>query len=260
MAEERARKLRDLHRPGKPVIFANVFDAPTAEIVAENPASEALATASFAIAAVMGVDDDALDLETNIAALRRIIPVALKHGKPITVDMQDGYGDQLESAVTRIIELGASGCNIEDRDNFSGQLLPKEIAADRIRRACRAAKNARVPSFVVNARTDAVLVNNDVEDAVDRGKAYLEAGATTIFVWGGLKRGLTKAEVIYFCHGFGGRLNVIARLNPDGLTLPELAEIGVARVSVGPALWRQAMSAYREKAETYLLQGADIRR
>ncbi|KAJ5769705.1 hypothetical protein N7520_004264 [Penicillium odoratum] len=252
-AEDRARILRSLHCPGTPVIFANVFDAPTAEIVAQNPATKALATASFAIAAVRGLDDDDLDLETNIEALKHIIPVALEHGKPITVDIQDGYGDDLESVVTRIIELGASGCNIEDRDNSTGGLLSKEIATERIQRVCHAASVAGVPSFVVNARTDAILLNNDIDDAINRGRSYLHEGATTALVWGGLQRGLARGEVERISTAFDGRLNVIARLNTGGLSIRELAEIGVARISVGPALWRHAMSSFREKMQEYLI-------
>ncbi|KAJ5762055.1 uncharacterized protein N7511_005437 [Penicillium nucicola] len=253
MAEARAQQFRSLHQPSKPVVFANVYDAPTAEVVATHPATKALATASFAIAAVNGRADDDLDLNTNLAALQRIIPIALKNEKPITVDLQDGYGDQLEHAIESIITLGASGCNIEDRDNNTGCLFPLDEAVDRIRRAVSAATKACVPSFVVNARTDAVIKNNDVEEAILRGQAYLEAGATTVFVWGGPERGLATGEVVRLCHAFEGRLNVIARLE-GGLSVRELAEIGVARISIGPALWRHAMDAFRRKAETYLDQ------
>lgn len=260
MAEARAQQLRSLHQPGRPVVFANVYDVPTAEMVATHPAAEAVATASFAIAAVNGCDDDELDLDTNLAALRRIIPVALKNEKPITVDLQDGYGDQLEYAIKSIIALGASGCNIEDRDNSTGRMIPLDEAVNRIRRAIHAAKEAGVPSFVVNARTDAVFMDNDVNDAIVRGQAYLDAGATTAMVWGGGKRGLATQEVSQLCHAFKGRLNVIARLDSDGLSVRELAEIGVARISIGPALWRHAMDSLRQKAESYLNQGVEMRR
>ncbi|KAJ5297841.1 hypothetical protein PENANT_c012G08184 [Penicillium antarcticum] len=259
MAEERAHQLRSLHQPGKPVVFANVYDAPTAEVVATLPATEAIATASFAIAAVNGCADDELDLETNLTALRRIIPVALKHDKSITVDLQDGYGDQLEHAIKSIIALGASGCNIEDRDNSTGYLFPLDEAVDRIRRAISAAKDAGVPSFVVNARTDAVMKDHDVDEAILRGRAYLDAGATTVFVWGGPKRGLATAEVVQLCQAFNGRLNVIALLE-NGLSVRELTEIGVARISIGPALWRHAMDSFRQKAEAYLDHGVEMRR
>ncbi|WEW59243.1 hypothetical protein PRK78_004712 [Emydomyces testavorans] len=251
-ASTRASKLRQLHVPGKPVVFANVYDPFTAKIVAANPSSEALATASYAVAAIHGLEDDELDLETNLAAVKRIATIAIKHDKPLTVDLQDGYGSRLEEAIEAIIAAGASGCNLEDRDNETGKLFPFDVAVDRVRRALAAAAKAGVPDFVLNARTDAVAYSFDVEEAVTRGKAYLDAGATTAFVWGGPRGGLSREEVVKLSNAFGGRLNVIALEN--GLTIQELADIGVARISVGPRLWRKAMSAFEGAANELLEQ------
>ncbi|EER45201.1 PEP phosphonomutase [Histoplasma capsulatum H143] len=231
--DDRALLLRKLHVPGTPLVLANIYDPSTAEFVASNPSSSALATASYAIAKVHGLEDDALDLDTNLAAARRIIPVAIRHNKPITIDLQDGYGDQLEEAVEAIVEAGASGCNLEDHDNETGQLFPFDVALDRVRRVLAAASKAGVPNFALNARTDAILLNNDVDEAIRRGKAFLDAGATTV---------ISK--------DLGGRINVIAW--PNGLSVQELADIGVARISVGPRLWRSANAGF-EKAATDLL-------
>lgn len=242
----RATRLRELHVPGSPVVFANVFDPATAKIIAQNPLSAAVATASFAIAAVHGLDDDDLDLETNIAAVRSIAPVTHQHDKPLSVDLQDGYGDRLEEAVEAIIEAGASGCNIEDRDNTTGTLFSLEEATSRVRRVLETARRLGVANFVLNARTDTVLLNSDIEDAIERGKAFLEAGATTVFIWGGPKRGLSRAEVVSLVDALDGRLNVIAC--DGGLSIRELSQIGVARVSVGPRLWRAANAAVEKEA------------
>ncbi|EDN10431.1 PEP phosphonomutase [Histoplasma capsulatum] len=249
--DDRALRLRKLHVPGTPLVLANIYDPPTAEFVASNPSCPALATASYSIAKVHGLEDDALDLDTNLAAARRIIPVAIRHNKPITIDLQDGYGDQLEKAVEAIVEAGASGCNLEDHDNETGQLFPFDVALDRVRRVLAAASKAGVPNFALNARTDAILLNNDVDEAIRRGRAFLDAGATTAFVWGGQKRGgLTRDEVVRISRDLGGRINVIAW--PNGLSVQELADIGVARISVGPRLWRSANAGF-EKAATDLL-------
>lgn len=256
-AATRATRLRELHVPGSPVVFANVYDPATAKIVAQNPSSAALATASFAIAAVHGLDDDALDLETNLAAVRRIALVAHQHHKPLTVDLQDGYGDRLEEAVEGVIEAGASGCNLEDRDNTTGKLFSLEEAVSRVRRALETARRVGVANFALNARTDAVLLNSDIEDAIERGKAFLEAGATTVFVWGGPKRGLSRAEVVALVDALGGRLNVIAC--DGGLTIQELSDIGVARISVGPRLWRAANAAVEREAAKLLNDHASVK-
>lgn len=253
----RATRLRELHVPGTPVVFANVYDPATARIVAQNPSSTALATASFAIAAVHGLDDDALDLETNIAAIRRIATVAHQYNKPLSVDLQDGYGDRLEEAIEGIITAGASGCNLEDRDNTTGKLFNRNEAVSRVRRVLETARRAGVPDFALNARTDAVLLNSDIDDAVARGKMFLEAGATTVFVWGGPKRGLSRDEVVFLVDALGARLNVIAC--DGGLTIQELSDIGVARISVGPRLWRAANAAVEREAAKLLDDYATVK-
>ncbi|KAI2413269.1 hypothetical protein LOZ41_003342 [Ophidiomyces ophidiicola] len=251
-ADSRAAHLRSLHIPGKPIVFTNVYDPATAGIIASNPAAAALATASYAIAAVHGLDDDDLDLETNLVAVRRIATVAVKHNKPLSVDLQDGYGSRLEEAIEGIITAGASGCNLEDRDNTTGKLFPLDVAVNRVRLALATATKAGVPNFVVNARTDAIAFYDDIEDAITRGKAYLDAGATTTFVWGGPRRGLSRDKVVRLSNAFGGRLNVIAAEN--GLSIQELTDIGVARISVGPRLWRTATAAFKEAADEILNQ------
>lgn len=256
-AATRATRLRELHIPGSPVVFANVYDPATAKIVAQNPSSAALATASFAIAAVHGLDDDDLDLETNLAAVRRIAPVALQHNKPLSVDLQDGYGDRLEEAVEGMIAAGVSGCNLEDRDNRTGTLFSLDEAVSRVRRVLETARKAGVSDFVLNARTDTVLLNSDIEDAVVRGRAFLEAGATTVFVWGGPKRGLSRDEVVSLVDVLGGRLNVIAC--DGGLTIQELSDIGVARISVGPRLWGAANAAVEREAAKLLNDYAAVK-
>ncbi|PGH14095.1 hypothetical protein AJ80_06100 [Polytolypa hystricis UAMH7299] len=253
-ADSRAQLLRSLHIPSSPIVFSNVWDATTAQYVASHPTSTALATASFAIASVHGVADDALDLPTNLSAISRIIPIALKHNKPITIDMQDGYGDRLEEGIEAIISLGASGCNLEDRDNATGELFPLDIAVQRVQRVVATATRLGVPNFVLNARTDTIVVGNEVDDAIVRGKAYLEAGAANVFVWGGPKRGgLKKEEAKRVCEALGGKVNVIAVPGESGgLSVRELADLGVARISVGPRLWRKANAAFEMAADELL--------
>lgn len=87
---------------------------------------------------------------------------------------------------------------------------------------------------------------------LDRGKQYLEAGATTVFVWGGSKRGVSKGEVENLVKSFHGRLNVILKRTADGLSVKQLADMGVARISIGPALQFAAMGAVKKEAEAIL--------
>jgi 2-methylisocitrate lyase-like PEP mutase family enzyme len=106
---------------------------------------------------------------------------------------------------------------------------------------------------VVNARCDVLVQGGEISEVLERGKKYLEAGATTVFVWGG-KRGVSRAEVEQMVKVFGRRLNVSLKMSADGLTIKELAEIGVARISVGPALQFVAMKAFQSEAEKLFAQ------
>ena len=89
-------------------------------------------------------------------------------------------------------------------------------------------------------------------EVLERGKAYLAAGATTVFVWGGSQRGVCSAEVAEMVEVFEGRLNVAMKLSPDGVKVKDLAGLGVARISVGPQIQFMAMNAFAKEAEKIL--------
>jgi 2-methylisocitrate lyase-like PEP mutase family enzyme len=215
-----------------------------------NPATKAIATASFAIAACAGLEDPELTLEDNLSAISKIATRIAKEGRardvPLTVDLQDGYGERLQGVIERVVELGVVGCNLEDSKDVDGKtvLISAEVHASRVRLAIETARKIGVEGFVVNARTDCVLLGGTIEEAIERGKKYLEADATTIFVWGGMERGLRDGEVKKLVDGLQGKVNVIYRKTvKDALSVKEIADLGVSRVSMGPGLWREAMNS-----------------
>ncbi|KAF2670351.1 carboxyphosphonoenolpyruvate phosphonomutase-like protein [Microthyrium microscopicum] len=243
--------LRSLHKPGDPVIMANVWDAVTAEALTKVPGVKAVATASYAIAAARGVADNDMTFEQNLDGIRSIAPKVAAANLPLSVDLQDGYED-VAASIKAIIELGVVGCNLEDFNDRTNSLRPKEEAVERLKIAMKAAKEAGVPDFCINARTDVVVHGGSIDDAIDRAHAYLDAGAHNSFVWGGGARGLRTEEVARLAEALDGRLNVIRRLTPEGLTLGELKEIGVARISVGPTLQFKALEAFKKAAQDML--------
>ncbi|KAH8645409.1 phosphoenolpyruvate phosphomutase-domain-containing protein [Xylariales sp. PMI_506] len=247
-ANQVAQTLKALHqRSHKPLVFANVFDVLSARTIAALPAAEAIATASYGVARAAGTTDDDLTLETNLAAVRAIAAAVRDSGKPLSVDVQDGYGSELESAIGALLDLGVSGVNLEDCDKATGELYDADTAAERVRRVLEVARSRGVPDFVVNARCDVLVRGGQLEEVVRRGRKYLDAGATTVFVWGA-GRGLATDEVKQLVEAFDGRLNVI--LKQGGLTVKELADIGVARISVGPRVQSAAIAAIQKEAET----------
>lgn len=249
-----AKTLKALHKPGSPLVLTNVWDAITARTIAQLPQTKALATASYAIAAAAGLPDDDLTLDVNLRAITAIAKVAKEFNKPLTADFQDGFGDQLEEGVRSVITAGAVGINLEDFGREIKSLYDIPTAQDRIRRVKKVAEEEGVPDFVINARTDALFAGRDVDEAIERGKAFLEAGATNVFIWGGPSRkGWSTEEVTKATKALGGKLNVILKRSaPGGLSIKELGEIGVARISVGPQLMLRTAGGVGEEATRIL--------
>lgn len=241
--------LKALHVSGKPVIFANAWDTVSARAIAPLPSCKALATASYAIAIAANTTDEALTYEQNLEGIRKVAEVAHHFNKAVTADIQDAYGDRLEEAIGALLDLNVAGCNLEDFDNANGRMYPKDEAAARVKRTMTVAKQRGEAEFVVNARCDSLHHGGDITEVIERGQAYLAAGATVIFVWGG-KRGVSADEVKKLVDAFEGRLSV--KLDFEGLTIKQLADMGVARVSVGPSMQTRMMKALAKDAEALL--------
>ncbi|GAW15721.1 hypothetical protein ANO14919_051400 [Xylariales sp. No.14919] len=247
-----AKAFKALHqRPHNPLVLANVWDVISARAVAELQSSEALATTSFSVARTVGLSDEQLTLDANLAAVRGIASVATGFNKPLTVDIQDAYGPNLETAINALIGLGVAGVNLEDCELASGNLYGIDEASSRIERVLKVARRRGVPDFVVNARCDALVKGLELDEALSRGKRYLAAGATTVFVWGG-QRGVSRDEVERMVREFDGRLAVLGTTAPDGLSVKQLAEIGVARISIGPSLMFAALKTIHDEAKKLL--------
>lgn len=155
-----------------------------------------------------------------------------------------------------MIRAGAVGINLEDFGRElggRGELYPIDVAVSRIQRVMEVARSEGVPDFVINARTDALLAGKDLSEAIRRGKKYLEAGASNVFVWGGsIRGGITREEVVELTMAFEGKLNVSLKVLDEGLSVKELKEIGVARISIGPQLSRKLIPFLQEEAEKIL--------
>lgn len=251
---ELARQLKALHKPGEPLLLANVHDAPSGTLVASLPNVKAIATASYAVAAVQGIEDDDLTLDANLTGIRYVVAGLKKANKynvlPLTADMQDGYED-IAKTIQEIIKLGVVGANIEDLDNSAKPrptLRPLPEAVARIKTALKAAADAGVPDFVINARTDVLGYGGTIQDAVERGKAYLEAGATAAFVWGVRTVNLTEDNITELVKGLNGQVSA----QPGILSIPTLQKLGVCRVSVGPMLLFKALPTIQSDAEKIL--------
>lgn len=246
---DKAAALLALHAAPEVLVLANVWDVVSAQVVAGTPGVKALATASHSIAATFGYEDgENIPLELHLDMVSRIVRAV---DLPVTMDLEAGYGDAGSSA-RRALEVGVVGMNLED------QMKPLDEAVTAVEAVLAAGRDAGV-DVVLNARTDAFVraeAGADrgalLQEAVRRGRAYLEAGAPVAFVPGVVDR----AEIAALVDGLGrGRLSVIS---VPGRSLParELQELGVARVSTGPFTQRVALTALQDAAAEVVGGGA----
>jgi 2-methylisocitrate lyase-like PEP mutase family enzyme len=241
LIHDRADALLSLHHAPEILTLVNVWDVASAQVVAEMPETKALATASHAIAAAFGYEDgERIPPELMIDAVGRI---ALATSLPVTADLESGYGDPGE-IVRRAIGVGVVGANIEDR------MRPHIESVENVAEVVKAAEQEGV-RFVLNARTDALLARDAagqgwdeaVEDAIERGRAYLDAGAACVFVPGAVD----EATALRLVEGIG-HLKVSVLGTPGGPTAARYERLGIARISYGPWPQRVALAALQQSA------------
>lgn len=234
----KAQTLVGLYDAPEILRVVNVWDVVSARAVAALPETKALATAGHGIAASFGFEDGATPRDLMIDMVGRI---AAAVEVPVTADLDDGYGDAGET--TRLaVGVGVVGANVEDR------LKPLAESVAAVEAIVKAAEAEGVP-FALNARTDAFVragsrpVQESIADAIQRGRAYIEAGATSVFIPGILDVNVTRQLV----DGIGERKISVIGL-PGALAASEYEKLGVARISYGPLPQRVALTALQELA------------
>ncbi|MGW9630028.1 isocitrate lyase/PEP mutase family protein [Agromyces sp. NPDC055520] len=236
---ETAAELRRLHTDPELLQVVNVWDVVSATAIAALPQTRAIATASHSIAATFGYPDgEQIPVELMLDMCGRI---ARAVDVPVSADLEAGYGDAGDT-IRRAIGEGIAGANLED------QLKPLADSIAAVAAAVAAAEAEGVP-FALNARTDAFLRGRErplevnIADAIERGRAYLDAGATSVFV-----PGMFGDEVVaQLVAGIGDQKVTLIGL--PGVPAPaRLQELGVARVSYGPTTQRVALGALQDLA------------
>lgn len=232
-----------LHVPGDPVILYNVWDPGSAQAVAAAGA-KALATGSHPVGDASGFGDGQhVPLDYVFANAGRI---AAAVDLPLTVDFEGAYSTDPEdgaSNVARLKQTGAVGCNFEDQVVGGEDLHPLDLQAKRI----TAIRRAVGEDFYINARTDLFLKTQTYDDAlvdraVERGKAFAQAGASGFFV----PRLSDPKQIERVVREVPLPLNVIAF--PGAPDKKVWADAGVARISHGPFPHRALMAKLTEMA------------
>jgi 2-methylisocitrate lyase-like PEP mutase family enzyme len=239
--------LRSLHRPGAPLLLPNAWDVATARAVVA-AGFPVVATTSAGVAAALGYEDhEHAPADEMLAAAARI---ARGVDVPVTVDAEAGYGMEPPDLVSALRLSGAAGCNLEDSDHAAGGLRDPDRHAEWLKAVRQAASNDGY-RLVINARVDVFLGPflagaglgtqiGLVPEALRRANAYLEAGVDCVYpiaIW--------ETDALRgFMSEVRGPVNVI---RVPQTSLSELAAAGVARVSWGPFLYRDAMGRFGEQ-------------
>jgi 2-methylisocitrate lyase-like PEP mutase family enzyme len=251
----RAAAFRALHHGPRILVVPNAWDAMSARLF-EIAGFACVGTTSAGIAWSLGYPDgEKIPRDQMIAAVARIADVTQL---PVTADIEAGYGASpaaVAETVRLAIDAGAVGVNIEDASGDGGDspLFEMSLQRERIAAAREAADAhvARGQGAVVNARTDVFWLSVGAEKTrltrcIDRLEAFREAGADCVFVPRVQNPDLI-AEIVKHA---GLPLNILA--SATGPDVGALEALGVARVSVGSGIAREAAAAVQRAARTLL--------
>jgi 2-methylisocitrate lyase-like PEP mutase family enzyme len=255
MTITKARQLRELLRDARPVVSPGVYDGYSARLVEAMGFKTAATTgAGLTNSLLVQPDIGIFGLRDNVDACRHL---ARSVSIPLTADADTGYGNAVTvyHVVQYFEEAGIVGVNIEDQvmPKRCGHMRGKELISigEMVKKIEAGLKAKRDPDFIINARTDAIAVE-DIEGAVARVRAYAEAGADMIYVDAirgedDIARAVEAAGTtpVNINMGFGVRSRPTSPLIPLG----RLKELGVARVSTPRMLPAAALSGMRKALE-----------
>jgi 2-methylisocitrate lyase-like PEP mutase family enzyme len=243
---------RALHESGC-FVLPNPWDAGTA-VYLEHLGFKALATTSAGAAFTRGLPDGAVSLDAMLAHFREIVAAT---ALPVNADFQAGYADEPEGVaanVARCIETGVAGLSIEDSTGDSAKPLYEfSLAVERVKAARTAIDAAGVP-VVLTARCEAWLVGypDPARTARERLVAFAEAGADCLYA-PGLREPEEIAAIVKAVSP--QPVNVLAFRANRTLTVSQLADLGVRRISVGSSLARVAWGAFVRAARNIATAG-----
>jgi 2-methylisocitrate lyase-like PEP mutase family enzyme len=245
---DKVAAFRALHVPGRPLLLPNPWDAGSARLLA-SLGYRAVATTSSGHAATLGRRDG---LVTRDEALDHAASIVAAVDLPVSADLENGFADDPDAVfatIAAVAGIGLAGASIEDFANRADQpIYPIELDAERVAAAARAAHAD--PGLVLTARAENLIRGNpDLDDTIARLQAYEAAGADVLYA-----PGLTTLdEIRRVVDAVGLPVNVLVR--PGVATVAELADAGVARISVGGAFSQVALAALDGAARELIEHG-----
>jgi len=250
--KEKAELFLKFHQDKEMLVLLNSWDIGSSKLI-EACGYKAIATTSMGIAASLGYPDcEIIQLSEMLEVISGIVKAVQV---PVTVDIEAGYGENINEvvdSVKKIIETGIVGINIEDSINLSPELIDEIEFCERIS-AIRELSDSLGFHLVINARTDSFYTSSSttqqkLSESIKRGNKYREAGADCIFVqpvW-------QKETISTLVKEINAPINILS--NPTiGTGLPpsvrELQDLGVARLSLGSSLMKAVLALTKKVAD-----------
>jgi len=256
--KEKAEQFLKLHHEKEILVLLNSWDVGSSKLI-EACGYKAIATTSMGIAASLGYpDSQVIQLSEMIETITGIVNGVQV---PVTVDIEAGYGNDLNeiiASVKKIIATGIVGINIEDSIDLNPTLIDEIESCERIS-AIRELSDALGFHLVINARTDSFYVSSGssqekLRESIKRGNKYREAGADCIFVqpvW-------EKEMISTLVREINAPINILS--NPTmgsglPLSVSELQDLGVARLSLGSSLMKATLALIKKVADELAEKG-----
>ena len=244
MTDQTAKAIafRDLHDRPEPFLLPNPWDAGSARLLA-HLGFPALATTSLGVAVNHGKARASAD---EVIENCRVIAAATD--LPVNADLENGYADDPEAAakmIARAYQVGVVGASIEDATGDRAKpVYDFDFAVARVAAAVDAARALPQP-FLLTARAEGLLYRvHDLDEIIRRLQAFEAVGADVLYA----PALMTTADMRAVVTSVGKPVNVVMGLSDPNITLAELAEAGVRRVSIGGAFSRVALRAVTRAA------------
>ena len=245
---DKAAAFRALHVKGDPVVIYNIWDPGSAAVVAEAGA-KALATGSAPVAMAQGyADGETIPLDQALSNVARIVE---RTDLPVSLDFEGGYSSDpagVKENAKKALATGIVGFNFEDQGVGTSDLYDIPVQVERVAAMREAIDDSATQAFL-NSRTDIFLKNGRdshdaamLDQAIDRGEAYIAAGADGFFAPGLVDPDLIKS----LCESLPVPVNIIAL--PGCPPKAVLTDVGVSRISYGPVPYRALMASLSEAA------------
>ena len=246
--DNKGAAFRDLHSAEGVFVMPNAWNAGSASML-EAAGFSAVGTTSAGISFCLGLPDyeGALTAE---AALEETGRIASAVRIPVSMDAENGYGhtpEEVAATIHRVAATGAVGASIEDYASSygTGSLYDRGLARERIEAAVAAAASLPFP-FTLTARAECYLVGHPdpFEESVARAISYREAGADCLYV-----PGITDPETIgQLVREVDAPINVVMGLAGSPMSVAQLEDLGVKRISIGGSLARATFGLIRRAA------------